>query len=1209
MKRGIGARAFVVAVLALLGVVAIYEGASAGPVGLPPPALCSGGLYGVPGRTTGDPEVDRWLRQAPISFYGLDLHRDYGVNIPIGDEEWAESGRALRGAEEVLGRSLRSGDAPVERWRTADALKGVASRSSVPLLIANLREVWGGVTGLGRIGDPRAVPTLCALVAQSGGGYGLGRIGDPRAVPWLRRRPATDEATAKTLRALTAPDMGGRGPAKWPLHEAVRAGDADRVRVLLAAGEDPNLFASSWGTPLVIASELGHAEIAEALLSHGAEACDSALYLAAKNGHEDVAKVLLAHGASPHTPKALHMAAWFGHLGVMDALLAAGADLEGRTWDADTPLHWAAYAGSNASVRFLLEKGANPDTTNYVGWSPLGLALAYGHVDTAEALADWAVMHGLPVDPELVPYESVRFWGQNWPVVSMDECAGALEVRAILRDSPTWVQEAAREGKRELVMILVRRGVRVPAILYWAAWEGHARIVERVLELAPDTEDWALSTALHAAVRGGHAELAALLLARGADIWAVDYRRWTPLYWAACLGHTEMVQLLLSQGVYVGVEKWVYQDQALREAVQNRHKDVVGLLLEHSRVPRDLSYEKWPPVQQAVENGDAEMLRLLFAKGAEVNADSRGGLSLFPAVYSGRPEAVSLLLEHGADVNARKSDGATPLHMAALLNEVEIARLLIAAGADVDARTMAEQTPLHTAATFAGPELVDLLLANGASVDSPGFNRETPLHQAALGGNREVAELLLRKGAAVNARDSLGRTPLHGAVEWGQAALVELLIAQGAGVNVVSAAGETPLHLAVKRERHELVRTLLDHGADPEAGGRVSAGPLCRVGLTPLDRAVWQGSGEMTELLLSCGAKHDVHTAAGLGDAAMLERFLKEDPALARAMIGHFGTPLHWAARWGHEEAARMLLAGGADPNARTGTGDTPLHMAVWHGHRAIVELLLANGADPNAAGEGGETPLHLAARRGEGAVAELLLAAGAKADVEDSEGKTPLEQAVSACHKATIKTLLAHGGEKGLAGERGVKLLSTAVRTGQGGVVKLLLAAGADPNAPGTYGSTALDAALYRGNVRMARLLVEGGAHPDWGEERVRGLVGLGVAESVRFLLEAGADPNGPFGEVPLRVVPLIEAVEEGQESIVEVLLAGGADPNVDDRLWGTPLDAAVMRNRIGCAELLIKYGADVNAGKGSRTALRFALEMNEDRMAQLLRDHGGIE
>lgn len=126
----------------------------------------------------------------------------------------------------------------------------------------------------------------------------------------------------------------------------------------------------------------------------------------------------------------------------------------------------------------------------------------------------------------------------------------------------------------------------------------------------------------------------------------------------------------------------------------------------------------------------------------------------------------------------------------------------------------------------------------------------------------------------------------------------------------------------------------------------------------------------------------------------------------------HFNqTPLLAAAEMGHAVVAKLLLATDqADINVQDCNGRTALWFAAMHGHEAVVELFLATGqAEIDSKDRWGQTPLSGAAMNGYEAVIKLLLATG-QADIEsvDSEGQTPLSWAVKRRHKA-VADLLVH--------------------------------------------------------------------------------------------------------------------------------------------------------------------------------------------------------
>lgn len=138
---------------------------------------------------------------------------------------------------------------------------------------------------------------------------------------------------------------------------------------------------------------------------------------------------------------------------------------------------------------------------------------------------------------------------------------------------------------------------------------------------------------------------------------------------------------------------------------------------------------------------------------------------------------------------------------------------------------------------------------------------------------------------------------------------------------------------------------------------------------------------------------------------------------------------LHGAAFHGHWQLCQFLLEHGADgKHARAGTGETPLHAATakHFGARStnVVQVLLAAGADPNArtapgvetgafmrdCRTRGETPLHRAAAFAPPELIELLLRAGGHLDVRDANGDTPLSWASWHGRPAPVLRMLCHG-------------------------------------------------------------------------------------------------------------------------------------------------------------------------------------------------------
>jgi ankyrin repeat protein len=192
---------------------------------------------------------------------------------------------------------------------------------------------------------------------------------------------------------------------------------------------------------------------------------------------------------------------------------------------------------------------------------------------------------------------------------------------------------------------------------------------------------------------------------------------------------------------------------------------------------------------------------------------------------------VRLLLAKGANVNARSNFARTPLIIAALHNSShEIARLLIDKGADVTACDKKNFCVLEAAAQGNDTATVRMVLARGANVKAKDETGTDSLMWAAINGNVEVAKLLLKNGSDVNAVAiesfftvkngplEIGRfTPLLCAIPYGPPELVKLLIYSGANIDARDARGMTSLMLAVSTDRPnvEIIRLLLAKGADP----------------------------------------------------------------------------------------------------------------------------------------------------------------------------------------------------------------------------------------------------------------------------------------------------------------------------------------------------------------------------------------------------------
>jgi ankyrin repeat protein len=291
--------------------------------------------------------------------------------------------------------------------------------------------------------------------------------------------------------------------------------------------------------------------------------------------------------------------------------------------------------------------------------------------------------------------------------------------------------------------------------------------------------------------------------------------------------------------------------------------------------------------------------------------------------------------------------------------------------------------------------------------------------------------------------------------------------------------------------------------------------------------------------------RHPLHSAALYDRMVDVLRLIEGGtPADERDSTGT--TPLMVAAAFGSEEAAGILIASGADPNAHDGIhGATPLHFAAMAGQGVVVRLLLAHGARLDIRDWLGETPLHYAAVYNRGSMIELLAAAGADLNLANNAGLTPFNLASRHGRTAGAAMLSRLGARQGGLGE--------AVNAGDLVRVLKLIRGGADVNQPELPG-TALHLAAAKGYIAIAAALLD--AHAD---------------------IEATGDPA--------RARPLHLAALVGDAPMAAFLIARGADAEARDGEGRTPLMVADAFHNAAVMELLLLRGVEAPA-RHSETA-----------------------
>ncbi|KAF3926556.1 Ankyrin-3 [Arthrobotrys entomopaga] len=501
--------------------------------------------------------------------------------------------------------------------------------------------------------------------------------------------------------------------------------------------------------------------------------------------------------------------------------------------------------------------------------------------------------------------------------------------------------------------------------------------------------------------------------------------------------------------------------------------------------------------------------------------------------------------------------------------------------------------PLHTAAH--GDDLPSLtrLLASDANVDEQDDNGWTPLHHAAKAGSESCVIKLLSSGAKASAEDRDRCTPLHLASEQGNRIVVrELVKHRTVRLNAKTKRGYTPLHSAVIASNVTAVSLLLEAGASSDIASTAGRLPLS-----------YASDGEMVQVLLLHG----------------VDPFMK--------MNGGWSA-LHWAVQEQRVNAVAALLDAGLKASETDSEGRNALHMAVTAQDYETVKFILEKDKSANDLPVQDRnrhtTPLHIATEKGDEKMVHLLLDYGAEARFD---GFSPLNIAATLGRLDLVKLFHEKGQDLNVIGADGLPLDSAALSKNLQ-LVRYLVEHGArfTLKIKSKYywqKHNALHTAIEEGNEELVALLLDSlgsEAAPGMGATKKRSTSPAFTAEGnfntiplylsiwcqhsaiTRMLLDRGADPNGP------NRVPLIAAVFKDDLDSAKLLLDFGADINKCDSNGKAAIHHCSAAS-VAMAELLVARGADVNqpAEDPDHTAVYWALmDEKPDILAYLVEKTG---
>lgn len=723
----------------------------------------------------------------------------------------------------------------------------------------------------------------------------------------------------------------------------------------------------------------------------------------------------------PATPQAeldqdLLAAAGAGDLAAAKTWLARGASADAvpapGTRDQRSALVRTAELPDTHLLRVLIAHGGNVNRV-HAGLTPLLAATRSCHGGRPETVT-MLVANG--ADPAIAdaegntPLHHAALCAEPAVAAILIDAQAPLEARN--RNQATPLAVAAGAANWPLLRVLLEHGARADAALPMAAGiaeddvEGVRTLLKHKAQV--NAVDALGGSALLHAAREGHANIARLLLAAGADPVLADRYGTTPLMEAARAGATPIVTLLAEKHTDIHATD-SHGRTALLLACQSPRADVecVRALLALGADPQRKGGDGRSAVDQASTSGRWDLVALLDPAAA------------LPASH-----ANSAIPAAGADTPAHLLDALRFAHwrvVARFATQVRtwpattLAALYLDLAEHVDPEPRAwllEHGLAAEALLDDGRRLFDALLDRlpgsipavrqllDAGASPAGATRYANA-MARLDGGLDDAPLalaMLERGADLFGDDAGGRTPLHHACRPGLLPVLEVLLARGADPNVRDRAGATPLHVVLEGKPDEilpLVELLIAHGADPEL-------PAAS-GETPLGRALARGTPQLEYWLRWNGwslprrplRPADLPAAAADPDAVarLLELGLPPDSRDERG-----ATALLRACGAGALQSAQRLLAAHADPELTVETGASPLSAAVSGRHADCVFALIAAGMQVDRRHADDVTALMIAAALGYPDMVKTLREIGAQTDLTDARGRTALHAAARFC-------------------------------------------------------------------------------------------------------------------------------------------------------------------------------------------------------------------
>eukprot|EP00210_Caulerpa_lentillifera_P006946 g6641.t1 len=441
--------------------------------------------------------------------------------------------------------------------------------------------------------------------------------------------------------------------------------------------------------------------------------------------------------------------------------------------------------------------------------------------------------------------------------------------------------------------------------------------------------------------------------------------------------------------------------------------------------------------------------------------------------------AVKTILQRMKDIDMNLPiSKTTPLQFAISLKNHFAISALLDKGADVEKKGNSDLTPLLSACQSGFLQGVILLIQHGVDTNACSPDGLTCLMLAAFHKHLSVVSYLLdQEPCPLNGKDRNGFTALHYIVALNDASMTSKAISKGPDINSQTDDGESVVYFATKKSCLNSLRVLMEAGADPN---------LCtKAGRCPFWSALDQRNTEALRILLA--HKADFTTLKEGGTSALELAILEEDVTLMKLLLEqgvdteHNGprTALMTVCNNGFSNGVQLLIDHEANINAKNQDARTVLHKAAEDNNVEAVQLLIENGADMEARTKDELTCLIVAIKNQCTEVVSYLL------EQDDCPINGIMQNTFSLLHYVVLlndphstSLLISKGVDINAMNEDIETPVLFAAKHNCVESLRVLLEAGADPNVISKNGDFALKRAANEGFLDATMMLSDHGAN-----------------------------------------------------------------------------------------------------------------------------------